>query len=86
MDDYCESIKLMEQFSVIICAIILFQFDKRVECEVKSEKVSLIFRTCELDDSAQYSCQILKFVKPGEQEQTDSCLLVEGLILILLLQ
>ena len=40
--------------------------------------MSLVFRTCEMDDTGTYSCEILEFVKNGEKDQTDCWLQVEG--------
>lgn len=52
-------------------------FDKRIERQDKGEKLSIVFRTCELDDTGTYSCEILEFVKNGERDQTDCWLQVE---------
>ena len=54
------------------------QFDKRIERQDKGEKLSIVFRTCELDDTGTYSCEIVEFVKNGERDQTDCWLQVEG--------
>ena len=59
----------------------------------KAEKLSLVFKTCELDDAGivtiilravmmttagTWSCEIMEFVKNGEQDQTNCWLDVEG--------
>ena len=57
---------------------VCIQFDKRVERVDKGDKCSLVFRVCELDDTATYSLEIMEFVKNGERDQTDCWLQVEG--------
>jgi hypothetical protein len=58
---------------------LLLQFsDKRIERQEKGEKLSLLFKTCELDDTGTYSVEIMEFVKNGEKDQTDCWLQVEG--------
>ncbi|XP_023324296.1 twitchin isoform X2 [Eurytemora carolleeae] len=52
-------------------------FDNRIERQDKGEKLSLVFRTCEMDDTGTYSCEIMEFVKNGEKDQTDCWLQVE---------
>ena len=44
----------------------------------KAEKLSLVFKVCELDDTGTYSVEITEFVKNGEKDQTDCWLEVEG--------
>ena len=44
----------------------------------KGDKLSLIFKTCEMDDTGTYSLEIMEFVKNGEKDQTDCWLQVEG--------
>ena len=44
----------------------------------KGYKLSLIFKTCEMDDTGTYSLEIMEFVKNGEKDQTDCWLQVEG--------
>ena len=48
----------------------------------KNEKLSLVFKVCELDDAGTYSVEITEFVKNGERDQTDCWLDVEGKLVL----
>lgn len=58
----------------------IFQYpaDGRIQRVDKGEKLTLVFRVCELDDTGTYSVEITEFVKNGEKDQTDCWLEVEG--------
>ena len=57
-----------------------FPADGRIQRVDKNEKLSLVFKVCELDDAGTYSVEITEFVKNGERDQTDCWLDVEGKI------
>jgi len=54
-----------------------FPADGRISRVDKAEKLALVFKTCELDDAGTWSCEIMEFVKNGEQDQTNCWLDVE---------
>merc|ERR1719361_3181605 len=54
-----------------------FPPDGRIQRVDKAEKLSLVFKVCELDDTGTYSVEITEFVKNGEKDQTDCWLEVE---------
>ena len=58
--------------------MIQFPADGRIQRVDKGDKLSLVFRVCELDDTGTYSVEIAEFVKNGEKDQTDCWLEVEG--------
>jgi len=51
--------------------------DGRIERVDKGDKLSLVFKVCELDDAGTYSVEIMEFVKNGEVDQTNCWLDVE---------
>ena len=61
-------------------SLTIFQYpaDGRIQRVDKGEKLTLVFRVCELDDTGTYSVEITEFVKNGEKDQTDCWLEVEG--------
>jgi len=56
---------------------IQYPADGRIQRVDKAEKLSLVFKVCELDDAGTYSVEITEFVKNGERDQTDCWLDVE---------
>ena len=64
-------------------SLTIFQYpaDGRIQRVDKGEKLTLVFRVCELDDTGTYSVEITEFVKNGEKDQTDCWLEVEGICL-----
>ena len=58
--------------------LIQYPVDGRIQRVDKNEKLSLVFKVCDLDDAGTYSVEITEFVKNGERDQTDCWLDVEG--------
>ena len=52
-------------------SLTIFQYpaDGRIQRVDKGEKLTLVFRVCELDDTGTYSVEITEFVKNGEKDQ-----------------
>ena len=58
--------------------LIQYPVDGRIQRVDKNEKLTLVFKVCDLDDAGTYSVEITEFVKNGERDQTDCWLDVEG--------